>query len=54
MLSGSNNYPLMGVELRIGFGKFQKKHFSRTIMNRTASQLVRQLLNSSVLVEPLL
>jgi hypothetical protein len=44
----------MGIELRICDGKFQKRHYSKTIMNKTASQLTRQLLQSSVLVEPLL
>lgn len=44
----------MGVELRICGGKFQKKHFSKVIMNRTASQLTRQLLQNATLVEPIL
>jgi len=29
-------------------------HFSKTIMNRTASQLARQLLSNTTLIEPLL
>jgi hypothetical protein len=45
---------MMGVELRIKFGKFQKKHFSKTIMNKTASHLVKQLLQNSAPVEPFL
>ena len=44
----------MGVELRIKFGKFQKKHFSKTIMKKTASQLIRQLISNTGLVEPFL
>ena len=45
---------MMAVELRIKFGKFQKKHFSKTIMNKTASQLIRQLTHNSAVVEPFL
>ena len=41
MYSGGNGYPSMGMELRICGGKLQKKKFSKTIMNRTASQLTR-------------
>ena len=54
MMSGSHGYPMMGVELSVTAGRFRKKHFSKAIMNRTASTLVRQLLESSVPVEPML
>ena len=54
LLSGANGYPMMGVELRICFGRYKKRHFSRTIMNKTASQLVRQILGHTILLEPFL
>lgn len=44
----------MGLELRISGGKFQKKHFNKALMNKTASQLTRELLQSSTLIEPVL
>lgn len=54
MYSGINGYPTMGMELRICGGKFQKNHFSKSIMNRCASQLSRQLLQYTSLIEPFL
>jgi hypothetical protein len=54
MYSGTNGYPNMGMELRICGGKFQKKRFSKTVMNKTASLLTRQLLKSTTLIEPFL
>lgn len=43
----------MGVELKINFGVYRKSTFSKAAMNKCASQLVRQMLESkSLLVEP--
>lgn len=52
---GKRNYPMMGVEIRIHNGIYTKSTFTKSILNRTTTELLRKLINSSsVLLEPMM
>lgn len=53
LLYGKNRLPAVGIQLQIEGGKYKKSSFSKSVMNRCASQLTRSLLDSSsILIEP--
>ena len=46
---------MMGVEIRIHNGIYTKSTFSKSILNRTTTELLRKLINSSsILLEPMM
>jgi translation elongation factor EF-G len=52
---GKRNFPMMGVEIRIHNGIYTKSTFSKSILNRTTTELLRKLINSSsILLEPMM
>jgi translation elongation factor EF-G len=52
---GKRNFPMMGVEIRIHNGIYTKSTFSKSILNRTTTELLRKLINSSsIMLEPMM
>lgn len=46
---------MMGVEIRIHNGIYTKSTFSKSILNRTTTELLRKLINSSsIMLEPMM
>ena len=46
---------MMGVEIRIHNGVYTKSTFSKSILNRTTTELLRKLINSSsIMLEPMM
>lgn len=50
MLYGKNRLPATGIELQINFGKYKKSSFSKSVMNRCASTLIRSILDKSTIL----
>lgn len=55
MLYGKNKLPAVGIQLQIKDGKYKRSSFSKSVMNRCASSLIRNILDkSTVLIEPIM
>ena len=55
MSYGKNKLPATGIMLEITNGKYKRTSFSKSVMNKCASSLVRKVLDSStVLIEPIM
>lgn len=52
---GKNKLPATGIQLQIKDGKYKKTSFSKSVMNRCASNLIRSVLDTStVLIQPIM
>lgn len=45
---------MSGVEVKIHNGMYTKTTFTKSILNRTTTQLLRKLIDSSILLEPVM
>jgi hypothetical protein len=55
LLSGKYNLPTRGISLQIVGGKYKKSSFSKSIMNKTTTSLVRSVITKkSNLIEPMM
>lgn len=47
---GKRNFPMTGVEIRIHNGIYTKNTFTKNILNRTTTELLRKLINSNAVL----
>ena len=47
---GKNKLPATGIQLQIKDGKYKKTSFSKSVMNRCASNLIRSVLDTSTVL----
>ena len=52
---GKYHLPTMGIQLVITDGKYRKSSFSKEIMNKTATSLIREMIEKNTcLIEPMM